>query len=83
MSNEKLKKLERITFWLMVILLLLTISALALHASGFIGLGLGGFFAFFALICSAVHRACQNRISGKSLFGKKLGAKKKSSQNNP
>jgi hypothetical protein len=42
-----------------------------------IGIGLSGFFALAALICSALHRACMNRITGRSLFGKKLGEKKR------
>ena len=77
MSKETLKKLERITFYIMLALLLLTIAALLLHLKEIIGIGLSGFFALAALICSAVHRACVNRISGKTLFGKKLGEKKK------
>lgn len=77
MSKETLKKLERITFYIMLALLLLTIAALLLHMKEVIGIGLSGFFALAALICSAVHRACVNRISGKTVFGKKLGEKKK------
>ena len=77
MSKEKLKKLERITFYIMLALLLLTIAALLLHLKEVIGIGLSGFFALAALICSAVHRACVNRITGKTVFGKKLGEKKK------
>ena len=77
MSKEKLKKLERITFYVMSVLLLLTIVALLLHLKEIIGIGLSGFFALAALICSAIHRACVNRISGKTLFGKKLGEPKK------
>ncbi|MBR6555234.1 MAG: hypothetical protein IKT90_03370 [Clostridia bacterium] len=77
MSKEKLKKLERITFYVMLALLLLTIAALLLHLKEVIGIGLSGFFALAALICSAVHRACVNRITGKTVFGKKLGEKKK------
>lgn len=77
MSKEKLKKLERITFYAMLALLLLTIAALLLHLKEVIGIGLSGFFALAALICSAVHRACVNRITGKTVFGKKLGEKKK------
>ena len=77
MSKETLKKLERITFYIMLALLLLTIAALLLHLKEIIGIGLSGFFALAALICSAVHRACVNRISGKTLFGKKLGENKK------
>ena len=77
MSKEKLKKLERITFYVMLALLLLTIAALLLHLKEVIGIGLSGFFALAALICSAVHRACVNRITGKTVFGKNLGEKKK------
>ena len=77
MSKEKLKKLERITFYVMLALLLLTIAALLLHLKEVIGIGLSGFFALAALICSAAHRACVNRITGKTVFGKKLGEKKK------
>ena len=77
MSKEKLKKLERITFYVMLALLLLTIAALLLHLKEVIGIGLSGFFALAALICSAVHRACVNRITGKTVFCKKLGEKKK------
>lgn len=77
MSKENLKKLERITFYLMLILLLLTIAALLLHMKEIIGVGLSGFCALAALICSAIHRACVNRITGKTVFGKKLGEKKK------
>lgn len=73
MGKEKLKKLERITFYIMLILLLLTLGALLLYSKKIIGLGLSGFLALAALICSAVHRACMNRISGKTLFGKTLG----------
>ena len=80
MSKETLKKLERITFYVMLALLLLTIAALLLHMKEIIGIGLSGFFALAALICSAVHRACVNRIAGKTVFGKKLGEKKKKSK---
>ena len=75
MSKEKLKKLERITFYIMLILLLLTVAALALHMVEKISLGVAGFLSLAALICSAIHRAFQNRISGKTVFGKKLGEK--------
>lgn len=77
MSKETLKKLERITFYIMLALLLLTVAALLLHMKEVIGIGLSGFFALAALICSAVHRACVNRITGKTVFGKKLSEKKK------
>ena len=76
MSKEKLKKLERITFYIMLILLLLTVAALALHMAKKISLGIVGFLSLAALVCSAFHRAFQNRISGKTLFGKKLNEKK-------
>ena len=77
MTKETLKKLERITFYAMTLLLLLTLVALFLSFKKIIGIGLSGFFALAALICSALHRACMNRISGRSLFGKKLGEKKR------
>ena len=77
MSKETLKKLERITFYIMLALLPLTIVALLLHLKEIIGIGLSGFFALAALICSAVHRACVNRITGKTVFGKKLDEKMK------
>ena len=77
MSKEKLKKLERITFYLMLVLLLLTLGAYFLHTKKLIGLGYSGILAFLALVCSAVHRACLNRITGKTLFGRKLGEKRR------
>ncbi len=76
MTKEKLKKLERITFYIMLVLLLLTLVAYFLHTKKLIGLGYSGISAFLALVCSALHRACMNRISGKTLFGRKLGANK-------
>ena len=81
MSKEKQKKLERITFYIMLVLLLLAVAALALHMAGKTSLGVAGFLSLAALICSAIHRALQNRISGKTLLGKKLGEKKQKKAN--
>ncbi len=77
MGKEKLKKLERITFYIMLVLLLLALGTLFLYTKKIIGIGLSGFFALAALICSAIHRACMNRMTGKNVFGKKLGEKKR------
>ena len=61
--------------------LLLAVAALALHMAGKTSLGVAGFLSLAALICSAIHRALQNRISGKTLLGKKLGEKKQKKAN--
>lgn len=82
MDKAKIKKTERIFYWVMLALLVLTLGALLLHYYQDLAIGYVAVLALLALISSALHRACLNRISGKTLFGRKLGEKKKNAKKN-
>lgn len=82
MDKAKIKKTQRILYWAMLVLLLLTVGAFLLHYYKDLAIGYVVVLALLALICSALHRACQNKITGKTLFGRDLNKRKKKDKKN-